>query len=180
MLTYSMGGPSIDAGAYTEDLKLVRYTPPVPEFEVIIATVDPGETLRLDNPRIPSVMIMLEGSGTMDGRPVRPGRVYYWPAVVGFDDDDESDQLVFSVAKEKHGPLKFAIAHRNKNITKPTAVNREDFGLSSHHMSPHPRKSVGVADGSPMPYMGNLPPSPGMSIKSASFDQSVPHVPSLV
>jgi mannose-6-phosphate isomerase len=34
MLTYSMGGPSIDVGEpHTSDHRIVRYTPPVPEFE---------------------------------------------------------------------------------------------------------------------------------------------------
>ena len=36
MLTYTMGGPSIDAGAPCGDPRILRYTPPVPEFEVPI------------------------------------------------------------------------------------------------------------------------------------------------
>ena len=44
MLTYSQGGPSIDAGAPLEsDARILRYTPPVPEFEVLIMTCQPGD-----------------------------------------------------------------------------------------------------------------------------------------
>jgi len=163
MLTYSMGGPSIDGGAFhLDEPNVIRYTPPVPEFEVLTASVDPGQTLKIGNPGIPSVMIILEGSGSIvaddehgentsgdwgndsqQQKLLRPGQAYFWPA-----GSTEDDHLTFKVSKEKRGPLKFAVAHKNLHISMPTAVNPEDFGHSSHHT---PRQPV-----SPLPYMGRV------------------------
>ena len=123
MLTYSTGGPSIDAGAYASgdgNADVIRYTPPVPEFEVVILHVDPGHTLTHPNPGHPSILIILEGSGELDGKLCRPGRSYYWPA--------NADALHFSVSEERRGPMKVAVAHKNTNLAHPTAVNRDDFG----------------------------------------------------
>jgi mannose-6-phosphate isomerase len=140
MLSYSMGGPSIDAGAYSADNPdVIRYTPPCPEFEVMILHVDPGRQSKFKNPGVPSILIILEGSGQMDGKLCRPGRSYYWPA--------NADPLVFTVDASKRGSMKVAIAHKNRHLDRPTAVNREDFGgASSHHHLSIP--------GSPMPYRG--------------------------
>lgn len=141
MLSYSMGGPSIDAGAYSADNPdVIRYTPPCPEFEVMILNVDPGRQLKFNNPGVPSVLIILEGSGQMDGKLCRPGRSYYWPA--------KADPLVFTVDASKRGSMKVAVAHKNRHLHRPTAVNRENFGgtSSSHHHLSGPA--------SPMPYRG--------------------------
>lgn len=112
MLTYSMGGPSIDTGACNGDNSdVVRYIPPVPEFEVIILSIDPGNTLKYPNPKIPSVMIILEGSGKVDGELCRPGQSYYWPA--------NGDTLRFEVCIERRGSMKIAIAHKNTDFKNP-------------------------------------------------------------
>lgn len=133
-----MGGPSIDAGAYSSDTPdVIRYTPPVPEFEVMILHIDPGQKLDYENPGVPAILIILEGSGELDGKLCRPGRSYYWPA--------KADALHFTVDKSRRGPMKVALAHKNCHIDRPTAVNREGFGNPS-------RRASGPT--SPMPYMG--------------------------
>jgi mannose-6-phosphate isomerase len=150
MLTYSMGGPSIDGGAPCEDQRILRYTPPVPEFEVMLIDLEPGETMTLENPGVPAVMIILEGVGTVDEVPVRPGRSYYWPA--------NAPSLELSVAAARKGPLKVAMAHKNLHIDRPTAVNRDDFGNSSR---------AGTMPASPLPYQG-LGPTPEMQLRKTS------------
>lgn len=157
MLTYSMGGPSIDAGAPSmHDARILRYTPPVPEFEVIICTITPGDEMMLENSGEPAVMIIIEGSGMIDGKVVRPGRCYYYPA--------DAPALHLKVADTRRGPLKVAVAHKNQNIDRPTAFKREHFtsNAGSRGIS-HPS--------SPMPYMGL---SPHISNPNLS-----PHVPQL-
>jgi len=161
MLTYSTGGPSIDAGAYSGDNSdIIRYSPPVPEFEVVILHVDPGQTLEYPSPGLPSILIILEGSGELDGKLCRPGRSYYWPA--------NGDALVFSVSEERRGPMKVAVAHQNTNMARPTAVNRDDFGVGSSH-----RLSVPA---SPMPYQGFGTPnaSSGKESPAAFFESLIP------
>lgn len=140
MLTYSTGGPSIDAGSYsTENADVIRYTPPCPEFEVMMLHIDPGKILKYKNPGVPAILIILEGSGELDEKPCRPGRSYYWAA--------DAPDLHFAVDQSRRGPMKVAIAHKNCHLEKPTAVNRDDFGNSSSHL----RYSVPA---SPLPYMG--------------------------
>uniref|UniRef100_A0A7R9WW28 Mannose-6-phosphate isomerase n=1 Tax=Craspedostauros australis TaxID=1486917 RepID=A0A7R9WW28_9STRA len=147
MLTYSMGGPTIEAGTpLSETGRVIRYTPPVPEFEVIMIKVDPGETLEYKNPGVPSIMIILEGAGMIDGDQVRPGKSFYWPK--------DSPGLTFEVAEHRRGALKVALAHKNCHIDSPTTVNREDFGSSSHNIT---------VPSSPMPYMGMPTSSPAQS-----------------
>ena len=155
-----MGGPSIDAGAYSGDGgDIIRYTPPVPEFEVVILHVDPGNTLNYPNPEEPSILIILEGSGELDGKLCRPGRSYYWPA--------NADALHLSVSKEKRGPMKVAVAHKNKNLQNPTAVNRFDFGGASSRQLSVPA--------SPMPYQGLPSPSGQRTDVAPPFmDNSMP------
>jgi mannose-6-phosphate isomerase len=147
MLTYSMGGPTIDGGAYVEETgtKVIRYTPPVPEFEVMMLYINPGETLNYKNPGVPGILIILEGSGELDGKLVRPGRSYYWPT--------DSPELEFAVAGDRRGPMKVALAHKNCHLHNPTAVNRINFGGASSRRTSIPA--------SPLPYMGlgNTTPS---------------------
>jgi len=133
MLTYSMGGPSIDAGApLKRDSRILRYTPPVPEFEVLILTCDPGDTLELDVPHVPSIFIILEGSGMLDDIVLRPGRCYFWPK--------DAPALNFTVPSNKRGPLKVAVAHANLHLSTPTAFK--------HHMTTSRGPSV---PSSPLP-----------------------------
>jgi len=169
MLTYSMGGPTIDAGAYSADNPdVIRYTPPCPEFEVMILTVEPGKQSTYKNPGVPVIMIILEGSGDLDGKSCRPGRSYYWPA--------NADDLQFTVESSKRGAMKVAMAHKNLHLDRPTAINREDFGgaSSSTYMS--------VPSSPRMPYMGmggTTPMQQGRIIKkigpvTESFEQEIP------
>lgn len=123
MLSYTMGGPNIDAGAPAYgDERIMRYTPPVPEFEVMLATCNPGEELTLPSLKVPAIFIVIEGSGTTDNEEgqrliMRPGRTYYIPP--------NSSPLFLSVNNSKHGPLKIALAHENLHAEKPTLVTRE-------------------------------------------------------
>eukprot|EP00529_Nitzschia_sp_RCC80_P023403 CAMPEP_0113492480 /NCGR_PEP_ID=MMETSP0014_2-20120614/28099_1 /TAXON_ID=2857 /ORGANISM="Nitzschia sp." /LENGTH=471 /DNA_ID=CAMNT_0000386315 /DNA_START=161 /DNA_END=1576 /DNA_ORIENTATION=+ /assembly_acc=CAM_ASM_000159 len=158
MLTYSMGGPVIDGGSYTaESSDVIRYTPPCPEFEVMVLNVDPGKELTHKNPGVPSVLIILEGSGDLDGKMCRPGRSYYWPA--------DADDLTFSVDASRRGPMKVAIAHKNCHLGSPTAVNREEFGGASSS-----RLSVPA---SPLPYMGRGGTSPVHQTKTIDTSHGV-------
>lgn len=111
MLTYSMGGPTIDVGTPRNgDTRMMRYAPPVPEFEVMILTIDPGDTLSLPELNVPAVFVVIEGSGATDNTEgqrlvMRPGRTYYIPAAC--------PAMHFSVNESKQGPLRIALAHEN-------------------------------------------------------------------
>merc|ERR1719232_269681 len=117
MLTYSTGGPSIDAGtpAYG-DSRIMRYTPPVPEFEVMVITCNPGERLTMPLLTVPAVFIVIEGSGNTDSDEgqrlvMRPGRTYYVP--------ENAPPLTIAVNKIKRGPLRIALAHENLHLDTP-------------------------------------------------------------
>uniref|UniRef100_A0A7S2HDI8 mannose-6-phosphate isomerase n=1 Tax=Helicotheca tamesis TaxID=374047 RepID=A0A7S2HDI8_9STRA len=119
MLTYSMGGPSIDAGAsptFNED-RIQRYTPPTKEFEVMVLTCNPGEDLKMPVLPVPAVFVVIEGNGSTDNPHgqrlvMRPGRSYYVPP--------NCPPLTLSVHESKRGPLKIAIAHENQHMHDPT------------------------------------------------------------
>jgi len=121
MLTYSTGGPSIDAGTPTYgDKRIMRYTPPVPEFEVMVITCNPGETLTMPRLAVPAIFIVIEGSGSTDSEEgqrlvMRPGRTYYIPA--------DASPLTLAVNKIKRGPLRIALAHENLHEKTPTVVS---------------------------------------------------------
>jgi len=159
MLTYSMGGPSIDVGtpAYPnqglgagED-RIMRYTPPVPEFEVMILTCLPGEELTMPTLPVPAIFIVIEGSGTTDNEAgqrlvMRPGRSYYVP--------QDCPPLKLSVNEGKHGPLKIALTHENLHTHEPTSIIREEA-------STYPGEfSVPVARSRPSSVCGSAPNSP--------------------
>lgn len=115
MLTYSQGGPSIDAGApLKSDPRILRYTPPVPEFEVLVLTCNPGETLLLDIVQpVPAIIVIVEGTGTIDKQMIcRPGRSYLLPA--------DAPLIEFAVPADKRGPLKVTVAHKNLHLENPT------------------------------------------------------------
>jgi mannose-6-phosphate isomerase len=169
MLTYSMGGPSIDAGAYDPDHPhIIRYTPPVPEFEVLLVTVDPAKTVVLPSSGEPAILIVLEGAGVLEGMNLRPGQAYYWPKDAG--------ELSLAVNESRRGPLKVAIAHKNCHLMNPTTVNRDNFGSSSHHGSSH--RLYGPS--SPMPYQGLGEKSPSSYLQVTTtpelFDQMLPNL----
>lgn len=139
MLTYTTGGPSIDAGApLSEDHRILRYTPPVPEFEVLLLQCDPGDMLELKIKNVPAVFVIIEGTGKLNDDIVcQPGRCYYSPAAAA--------PLVFSVPADKRGPLKVAVAHKNLHLTLPTTFSRTPVGSlagSVSHSPYSPRKTV--------------------------------------
>lgn len=126
MLTYSMGGPTINAGtpAYGDD-RIMRYTPPTDEFEVMIITCNPGEELTLPQLSAPAVFIVIEGSGTTDNEDgqrlvMRPGRSYLMPA--------NCPELTVSVNESKRGPLRIALAHENQHLDEPNLMPAEQVG----------------------------------------------------
>ena len=121
MLTYTQGGPSIDAGAPLEsDARILRYTPPVPEFEVLIMSCHPGDSIALSVPATPAVFVILEGTGYLEGEILcRPGRCYFHPA--------EAPPIQFTVPAEKRGPLKVAVAHKNMHLELPTTYKRSSI-----------------------------------------------------
>ena len=165
MLSYSMGGPTIDAGAYSaENPDVIRYTPPCPEFEVMILTVEPGKQSEYKNPGVPVIMIILEGSGDLDGKLCRPGRSYYWPANGG--------DLLFKVEESKRGAMKVALAHKNLHLDRPTAINRDDFGGASSSTY------VSVPSSPRMPYQGMGTPM-SQERKIMEFGKAPESLPSL-
>jgi len=121
MLTYSQGGPSIDAGApLDEDARILRYTPPVPEFEILMLSCDPGDSISLNVRGEPAIFVIVEGTGYLDDEGFcRPGRCYYHPA--------EAPPIHFTVPHDKRGPLKVAVAHRNLHLDIPTTYKRTPF-----------------------------------------------------
>jgi len=170
MLTYSMGGPSIGAGYPSmEDSRITRYTPPVPEFEVKVITIGPGEDLVMRNPGVPAIAIIIEGTGTADeNTPLRPGQTYYWPA--------SSGNIFFAVQQSCRGVLKVAFAHKNCNLSAPTAVNRDDFGASSRGIT---APSSPLASHSPMPFQGMNSAGSGGSYHINVFRNEVVPLPNL-
>lgn len=126
MLTYSMGGPTINAGtpAYGDE-RIMRYTPPTGEFEVMIITCNPGESITLPRTPVPAVFIVIEGSGSTDNEDgqrlvMRPGRSYLMPA--------DCSPLTCSVNAAKRGPLRIALAHENQHIDEPNLSSAAEVG----------------------------------------------------
>ncbi|KAL7547825.1 hypothetical protein ACHAWF_011099 [Thalassiosira exigua] len=143
MLTYSMGGPTINAGtpAYGDD-RIMRYTPPTGEFEVMVITCNPGEDISLPVLPVVSVFIVIEGSGSTDNDSgqrlvMRPGRSYLLPA--------KCPSLTLAVNENKRGPLRIALAHENQHVDEPNLVSAAqmdsttwsgEFALPPEVMSP--------------------------------------------
>mmetsp|Transcript_32789 Transcript_32789/g.68954 ORF Transcript_32789/g.68954 Transcript_32789/m.68954 type:complete len:485 (+) Transcript_32789:128-1582(+) len=126
MLTYSQGGPTINAGtpAYGDN-RIMRYTPPTGEFEVMIITCNPGEDITLPKLPVPAVFIVIEGSGNTDNNDgqrlvMRPGRSYYLAA--------DCPPLTLAVNANKRGSLRIALAHENQHIDDPTLSSAAEVG----------------------------------------------------
>ena len=156
MLSYTTGGPSIDAGApLAEDHRILRYTPPVPEFEVLLLQCDPGDSLTLKIKNVPAVFVIIEGTGTLDDETVcQPGRCYYHPAA--------AKPIVFAVPNNKRGPLKVAVAHKNLHLQITTTFSRTT-----------PHGSLAGSAG-PSPY----PRSPGHLVQIATANLSAMQISS--
>lgn len=179
MLTYSMGGPSIDVGEpQADDHRILRYTPPVPEFEVMILSLDPGDSMEMKQPGVPCILLVLEGAGKVDGRDLRPGKSLYWGVpdktpngnadVAGGSSAPGNDTLTFTVDASRRGPLKVTIAHQNLHQSRPTAFNRSGSSNSLLNLHGH------------MPYMGRGSPSPGHLRQTfVKVEDGTPKIPSL-
>eukprot|EP00629_Pelagomonadales_sp_RCC1024_P002932 CAMPEP_0119261320 /NCGR_PEP_ID=MMETSP1329-20130426/1431_1 /TAXON_ID=114041 /ORGANISM="Genus nov. species nov., Strain RCC1024" /LENGTH=488 /DNA_ID=CAMNT_0007260871 /DNA_START=156 /DNA_END=1619 /DNA_ORIENTATION=- len=122
MLSYAMGGPDIEFGRLVHQgagTRTLCYTPPVPEFEVLVTTVEPGAAFDIQPCAVPSILICIEGIGVTcsapgpDGRePQRkhqydlcPGKSLYITA--------GTIALTLSTTSESSGPLKVARAREN-------------------------------------------------------------------
>lgn len=126
MLTYSQGGPTINAGtpAYGDD-RIMRYTPPTGEFEVMVITCNPGEDIQLPQLPVVAIFIVIEGSGSTDNEDgqrlvMRPGRSYLMPA--------NCPPLTLAVNANKRGPLRIALAHENQHIDEPNLSSAAEIG----------------------------------------------------
>lgn len=126
MLTYSMGGPTINAGtpAYGDD-RIMRYTPPTGEFEVMVITCKPGEDIALPQLPVHAVFIVIEGSGSTDNEDgqrlvMRPGRSYLMPA--------NCPTLTLTVNANKRGSLRVALAHENQHMDEPNLSSAAENG----------------------------------------------------
>ena len=131
VLTLLTGLPSLlcSGAPMAEDPRILRYTPPVPEFEVLILQCDPGDSLQLKVKNVPAVFVIIEGTGTLDGETTcQPGRCYYHPAA--------AKPITFAVPADKRGPLKVAVAHRNLHLQAPTTFSRHGSLAGSAAMTP--------------------------------------------
>lgn len=137
MLTYSMGGPSIDVGEpLVEDSRILRYTPPVPEFEVMVLNLEPGDTMEMIHPGVPAVMLVLEGSGQIDGQAVRPGRSYYWAMPTKKEKDDNNTNTNnnnTSAGQEEHSA---DAAGGEKCSSSGVATNKLTFAVHESKRGP--------------------------------------------
>lgn len=161
MLTYSMGGPTINAGtpAYGDD-RIMRYTPPTGEFEVMIITCNPGEDITLPALSVPAIFVVLEGSGNTDNEEgqrlvMRPGRSYYMP--------EHCPQLTLAVNDTKRGPLKIALAHENQHVDEPTLQSAEDSKQWGGEFA-LPTSSISISTSNP-----GTPRSPRHSVNEFSM-----------
>lgn len=103
----------------------MRYTPPTGEFEVMVITCNPGEDITLPQLPVPSVFIVIEGSGNTDNDDgqrlvMRPGRCYLLP--------HDCPPLTLAVNPTKRGPLRIALAHENQHVDAPTLASAADIG----------------------------------------------------
>lgn len=124
ILTYSMGGPSIDVGEPCGDPRILRYTPPTPEFEVVMLTCAPGEDLTFPVLKVPAVFVVIEGTGkdiSQEGGEdilMIPGRSYYLPP--------KTTNFTLSVSSQQKGSLKIALAHENLHLEVPTSLPKQN------------------------------------------------------
>ena len=127
MLTYTMGGPDIEFGHLDESetqpgTRTLRYTPPVPEFEVLMTTIEPGAEHVIAPLNIPSILICVEGIGLTCSQPgpdgeepqrknsyqLGPGKSLYISA--------GTIALKLACGENSKGPLRVALARQNISL----------------------------------------------------------------
>lgn len=126
MLTYTMGGPDIEFGRLEhsdQGSHTLVYTPPVPEFEVLVTTVEPGHEYAIPPLNVPSILICVEGIGSTRSAPgpdgeeplrahqyeLKPGQSLYISA--------GTISLVLICDGKYKGPLRVARARQNLNVS---------------------------------------------------------------
>ena len=131
MLTYEMGGPKVECGVPYDfdgvgggDPRVVRYSPPTPEFELVVCTVSPGEELTLPSFAVPALLLVIEGAGCCKSfgmsaveklrLVMRPGRAYFLPA-------RSNPPLTLAVSTSQRGPLRVAIGCENQHYEEACA-----------------------------------------------------------
>jgi len=136
MLAYTMGGPDVEFGRLVDDsdgCRTLAYVPPVPEFEVLITTVEPGAAYAIPPCAVPSILICIEGVGATrsapgpDGVPcqrahqydLRPGKCLYVTA--------GTIALVLENPADAKGPLK--VARARQNLTMLEAARLDDSAV---------------------------------------------------
>mmetsp|Transcript_1664 Transcript_1664/g.2186 ORF Transcript_1664/g.2186 Transcript_1664/m.2186 type:complete len:510 (+) Transcript_1664:41-1570(+) len=126
MLTYTMGGPDIEFGILEHQVPgthTLRYTPPVPEFEVLITTVEPGYSYTMEPIQVPSVLLCVEGMGSTKSAPgpdgEEPLRAHEYDLKPGISLflTPSSISLVLSCHESFNGPLRVARARQNLHFT---------------------------------------------------------------
>jgi len=103
MLTYESASASaqrLDAPIWDGDASgsTLLYTPPIPEFSVLVSSLDIGASCKHRALHGPSIALITEGQGsfTVDGKaiPVSKGRVFFVPAEQELDVSAESRLVV--------------------------------------------------------------------------------------
>ena len=122
MLSYTMGGPDIEFGRLVhvgEGTRTLCYTPPVPEFEVLITTVEPGASYEIAPCEVPSILICIEGIGHTVSAPgpdgVEPQRKHQYELCPGKALYVTAGTIALNLATSDgcKGPLKVARARSN-------------------------------------------------------------------
>lgn len=169
MLTYTTGGPSIDAGApLAEDPRILRYTPPVPGmydsltnngsvsiFEVCVCTTHLLLTAcSIRSPEFEVLILQCDPGDSLQLKIKNVPAIFVIIEGTGTLDGDTICQpgrcyyhpaaakpITFAVPSDKRGPLKVAVAHRNLHLQVPTTFSRTPHGslVGSAHTTPYPQ-----------------------------------------
>ena len=125
MLTYSMGGPDIEFGRLVHQgpgTRTLCYTPPVPEFEVLITTVETGATYDIAPCEVPSILICVEGIGHTQSAPgpdgVEPQRKHRYELCPGKSLYITAGTVALTLVNDMttKGPLRVARARQNLSL----------------------------------------------------------------
>ena len=125
MLTYSMGGPDIEFGRLVHQgpgTRTLCYTPPVPEFEVLITTVETGASYDIAPCEVPSILICVEGIGHTQSAPgpdgIEPQRKHRYDLCPGKALYVTAGTVALTLVNDMttKGPLRVARARQNLSL----------------------------------------------------------------